>query len=84
MSSIRISGARFVVYTNDHLPRHIHVFIGDAEVIVDLLESGDVDIAGRADAIRPRNAKATDVKRALRLCSSNFERLEQLWRNVHG
>lgn len=43
MGSLRFGGIRFVVYSNDHLPRHIHAFLGGTEVIIDLHEDGDVD-----------------------------------------
>jgi hypothetical protein len=36
MGSIRFDGVRFVVYTMDHEPRHVHGFYAEVEVIVDL------------------------------------------------
>ena len=32
---LRYRSFRFVAYSNDHLPRHVHAFFADAEVIID-------------------------------------------------
>ncbi len=83
MSSLQIEGARFVAYPQDHEPRHLHCFIGDTEVIVDLLEDDSVALADRPDAIRPANAKRSDVRKALAIASENFETLVALWEGMH-
>jgi hypothetical protein len=57
MSSRRFGNALFIAYPQDHEPRHVHAFIGEAEVIVDLRGDDTVALAGRPDAIRPANAK---------------------------
>jgi len=56
MGSIRFDGVRFVVYTMDHEPRHVHGFYAEVEVIVDLRADGKISLADRTDAIRPSNA----------------------------
>jgi hypothetical protein len=54
VGSLKLDGIRFVVYSNDHPPRHVHGFLGETEVIVDL----------RADGIvRWRNAGTLFVRR---------------------
>ena len=58
-------GIRFAVYSNDHLPRHVHAFLGDTEVVVDLLADSNVGLASRFDAIRPANARRADVRKIL-------------------
>lgn len=83
MSSLQIEGARFVAYPQDHEPRHLHCFLGEAEVIVDLREDGPVALADRPDAIRPANAKRSDVRKALVLASENFDQLVALWESMH-
>jgi hypothetical protein len=57
VSSRRFGGVRFVAYSNDHPPRHVHGFAGGTEAIVDLRLDGTVALAERNDAIRPANAK---------------------------
>lgn len=83
MSSLQIEGVRFVAYPQDHEPRHLHCFVGEAEIIVDLREDGSVALADRPDAIRPANAKRSDVRKALVIASENFEILVVLWESMH-
>lgn len=84
MGSLRFDGVRFVVYSNDHPPRHVHGFFGEAEVIVDLRANGGVALADRRDAIRPGRAKRSDVKRILNIAALHFEQLAALWEETHG
>lgn len=53
LGSLRFDGILFIVYSNDHPPRHVHGFLSEAEVIVDLRADGNVALADRKDAIRP-------------------------------
>ena len=84
MGSLRFGGVRFVAYSNDHPPRHIHGFAGDTEVVVDLRVDGTVGLAKRNDAIRPGNAKRSDVRKILYEAALNFSQLVTLWEVIHG
>jgi hypothetical protein len=84
MGSLRIDGALFVVYSNDHPPRHVHGFSGETEAIVDLLRDGSVALADRRDAVQPANAKRSDVKKILEMAALHFDALAGLWEKVHG
>ncbi len=84
MPSRRFGAATFVVYPQDHRPRHVHGFLGETEVIVDLLAGGEVALADRVDAIRPGNAKKSDVRKILARAAEDFEELAELWGKVHG
>lgn len=84
MSSLRFDGAVFVVYPNDHPPRHVHGFTGDVEAIVDLRRDGNVALAERPDAIRPSNAKRSDVRKILKAAAEHFDELVKLWEGIHG
>jgi hypothetical protein len=84
VGSRQFGAIRFVVYSNDHWPRHVHGFADETEAIVDLLAGGDVALANRADAIRPLNAKRSDVKKILVSAAENFEALVALWEGIHG
>jgi hypothetical protein len=83
LASLVFEGVRFVVYSNDHAPRHIHGFSGGAEVIVDLLPTGDLALANRQDAVRG-SANRSDVKRILRIAAEHFDELVGLWERIHG
>lgn len=82
--SLRFGGVRFLVYSNDHPPRHIHGFASETEAIVDLRSDRTVALANRADAIRPANAKRSDVKKILRAAAANFDELVALWESIYG
>jgi hypothetical protein len=84
MGSLRFDGIRFVVFSNDHPPRHVHGFLSETEVIVDLRADGSVMLAERADAIRPANAKRSDVKKILRSAAEHFDELADLREGIHG
>jgi len=74
--SLRFAGVRFVAYSNDHPPRHVHGFTGETEAIVELQRT--VALARRGDAVRPANAKRSDVKKILRAAAEHFEELAAL------
>ena len=84
MGSLTIDGIRFVVYSNDHPPRHVHGFASETEAIVDLRTDGNVALADRVDAVRPANAKRSDVRRILNAAAAHFEELAALWEEIHG
>jgi restriction endonuclease len=84
VGSLKFDGIRFVIYPNDHLPRHVHGFYGETETIVDLRRNDTVALAERKDAIRPANAKKSDVKKILNAAAQHFEELTALWEGIHG
>ena len=84
MVSLRFGGVRFVLYSNDHPPRHVHGFSGETEAIVDLRANRTVALADRGDAVRPANAKRSDVKKILRAAAEGFDALVALWEVLHG
>jgi restriction endonuclease len=84
VGSLKFDGVLFVVYSNDHLPRHVHGFASETEAIVDLRWNGTVALAERNDAIRPANAKRRDVKKILNAAALHFEELAELWEEIHG
>ncbi|PYQ41945.1 MAG: hypothetical protein DMG99_09900 [Acidobacteria bacterium] len=82
--SLRFRGVRFIVFSNDHPPRHIHGFHGETEAIVDLRRDRTIALGKRADAVRPANAKRSDVKKILKAAAARFDDLAALWEAVHG
>jgi len=84
MASANIGEARFIVPSNDHMPMHVHVIIGDSQFILNLLTDGDVELSARADARRPRNAKKTDERRAINLAKANHPYLMKMCQDVHS
>jgi hypothetical protein len=84
VGSLRFGGVLFVAYSNDHSPRHVHGFAGETEAIIDLRFDGTVALAPRNDAIRPANAKRSEVKKILNTAALHFEELAALWEEIHG
>lgn len=44
---------------------------------------GNVALADRPDAIRPANAKKSDVRKILLTAAEHFEELAALWEEMH-
>jgi hypothetical protein len=84
MGSIRFDGVRFVAYTMDHEPRHVHGFYAEVEVIVDLRLDGGVSLANRTDSTRPSNGSKSDVRHVLTVAAKHFDELVALWEEHHG
>jgi hypothetical protein len=83
VGSLRFDGILFVVYSNDHPPRHVHGFLGETEVIADLQMDGAVALADRKDAVRPLNAKCSAVRKILDAAALHFTELAA-WEGIHG
>jgi Domain of unknown function (DUF4160) len=86
MASLTFEGVIFSVFSNDHPPRHVHAQAAGVVVIINLRQDGMVEIAKRKRgqlAIKPGNAKKSEVKRALRMAALHFEALAELWERVH-
>jgi Domain of unknown function (DUF4160) len=84
MGSIRLDGVRFVAYTMDHEPRHVHGFYAEVEVIVDLRLDGKVSLANRTDAVKPGNGSKSDIRHVLTVAAGHFDDLVSLWEKHHG
>ena len=83
MASLRFGSVLFVAYPQDHTPRHVHGFLQEAEVIVDLGDDRAVGLAMRPEAIRPPNAKRSLVRRILNAAAEHFDKLIALWEKMH-
>jgi hypothetical protein len=84
MGSLRFEGVRFSVYSEDHLPPHVHGFYAEVEVVVDLLMDGAVALSKRRNAITPTNSSRADVNYVLELAAKHHGQLLTLWRGTHG
>jgi hypothetical protein len=84
VGSLEFDGIRFVAYSNDHPPRHVHGFLAETQAIIDLRADGNVGLADRQDAVRPANAKRSNVRKILISAAENFEALVELWERIHG
>ncbi len=75
---LRAGGLRVVIFTNDHLPAHVHVF-GDGEAKIDLGGKEGLPVLIWADAMN-----RSEVRRALRLVTAHRVVLLKRWKDLHG
>jgi hypothetical protein len=77
-------GVRFSAYADDHLPAHVNGRYAETEVLVELLSGGKVIQSGRNDAVRPVDAKRSEVRRILSIAALHAAELHGIWEKVHG
>lgn len=76
---LRKNGFRFLVFTEDHIPAHVHVFKAGKEVVINL---GD-------DAVKPwvrenKGMKRKDQDQAVLIAAEFQEFLLAEWGEIHG
>jgi hypothetical protein len=71
---LREHGLRFVIYTADHEPPHVHVY-GDGEARIDIASLKVMTQGGMSDR---------DVRRAVDTIEANRDRFLDVWRKYHG
>jgi hypothetical protein len=74
----RAHGLRFVIYTMDHGPAHVHV-IGDSELKVNLA-AGD----GHPEIVWSTGMSASDRRRAMAVIREKQDEFLARWREIHG
>jgi hypothetical protein len=75
---LRSQGLRVIIFTNDHLPAHVHV-IGDGEAKIDLRGPDGAPRLVWADGMT-----RAEVRRALRIVSEHHAFLVARWEEIHG
>lgn len=65
---------RFVIYTDDHEPAHLHVY-GDGEARIDI-----VNVA----VISNRGMSKRDLARALNIVLAYRQTFLEKWHDIHG
>ena len=76
---LRVGGLRFVIWSHDHDPAHVHVYVGGGLVVVKL--------GGRGRKPETREnigASGADERRALRITSEHQAFLLSKWEEIHG
>ena len=74
----RALGLRFVIFSNDHLPAHVHV-IGDGEAKIDIIGAN-----GEPELIWAVGFKRNDVRRAVDIVAENQKAFLERWTDIHG
>ena len=70
---LRQEGFRFVIYTADHEPPHVHVF-GDGEARINIESLTVITQGGMSDR---------DVRRAVDVIEANRKLFQDTWRHYH-
>jgi hypothetical protein len=84
LSSVRVGGVRFWIIPQDHLPAHAHGHYAETVAVVVLLGNGMVELADRDDAILPRGAKESDVRKILRAARDHYDEIMAVWERMQG
>jgi hypothetical protein len=74
----RAQGLRVVVFANDHLPAHVHVF-GDGQAKINLFGP-----EGAPELVWAEGMTRSEVRRAIALVTAEQELLLQRWKDIHG
>lgn len=74
----REGGLRVVIFVDDHLPAHVHVF-GDGHAKINLLGAAGVPELVWADGMT-----RGEVRRAVRLVNAQQMVLLARWKEIHG
>jgi hypothetical protein len=75
---LRADGLRVVIYINDHLPAHVHVF-GDGEAKINLIGT-----QGSPELVWADNMTRGEVRRSMRVVAGQLASLLQRWEDIHG
>lgn len=85
VGSLRVGSIKFVAYSNDHHPRHVHALQGnEIEVIIDLREDRTVAIADRKNAFWPKDLRPAQIRPILKAAAETFDDLAALWEKANG
>jgi len=71
----RQDGFAVMIYTDDHLPAHVHVWKAEGEAVINLDDASirEINDMGRRDA-----------RQAVRVVEENQDSFLQRWGEIHG
>jgi Domain of unknown function (DUF4160) len=72
----REDGFRIVIFTDDHMPPHVHIFKSGAEVKIELIEPKIIKVEGKISS--------KDVVRAYDLVVDRQLEFLEKWEEIHG
>jgi hypothetical protein len=74
----RAYGLRVIIFTDDHLPAHVHVF-GDGHAKINLRGAG-----GAPELVWADSMTRAEVRRAVQLVVEQHALLLARWEDIHG
>ena len=72
----REAGMRFVIYSDDHEPAHVHVAAGGSANLLGL--------DGAPELVRSFGLKTGELRKAMRIASERQEEFLRKWNEIHG
>ena len=75
---LRVNGLRVVIFINDHVPGHVHVF-GDGEAKINLFGADRTPALVWTDGM-----SRTEVRRAMHIVTEHQTFLRTRWEAIHG
>ena len=73
---LEIRGYKFYIYTDDHLPLHVHVLKGGSEV--------KINLAPEIEIVHNYDFKSQELRQILTITSENYEYLIERWHEIQG
>jgi len=74
----RAHGLRFIIFVDDHVPAHVHVF-GDGHAKINLAGADGVP-----EIVTIEGMKRGDVRHAMQIVIEQQQYLLSRWRDIHG
>jgi hypothetical protein len=75
----RAHGFRFVIYTLDHEPAHVHIIGADGHAKVNLLAPG-----GQPELVSSIGVKRSDIRRLFAEVIEHRDAFLMEWERIHG
>ena len=72
----REQGFKVVIYFDDHVPAHVHIFKDSAQLRVQIKDASLLSVKG--------DISSKEVKKALKLVKANQAMLLKIWDGIHG
>ena len=67
------------IWSNDHLPRHVHLFKGEGECVINLVGKD-----GNPELREFYALKRKEVAKAIAIVGEHQEKLIEAWNKIHG
>ncbi len=74
----REAGLRFIIFTDDHEPAHVHV-LGDGSAKINLKGA-----TGRPELVWSDGFKAGDLRKVMRIVAERQTAMLERWEEIHG
>ena len=78
----RSDGCVIKIFSDDHIPAHVHVTSAEQEIKIDI--SGQSAVVLESGKKRRQNADAKFTKKALFLVNNRLDEVKAAWESIYG